>query len=124
MKRRQMIFRTLQAASAATLRWTVPTALTGSVCQAWSASVESAPRALPSADQVAWQDLEMGMFVHFAPNTWQDVESDNLSTPLSQIDPKKLDTDQWAKTALALRAADILFDAKHQGCLCMWQTDT
>ena len=77
MKRRQMIFRTVQAASAATLRWTMPAALTGSVRQAWSTSAESDPRALPTADQIAWQDLEMGMFVHFAPNTWQDVESDN-----------------------------------------------
>ena len=52
--------------------------------------------AIPTDDQLAWQDLEVGMFVHFAPNTWQGVESDDLSTPLSAINPKKLDTDQWA----------------------------
>ena len=80
--------------------------------------------ALPSPDQIAWQDLEVGMFVHFAPNTWQDVESDNLSTPLSVIDPKKLDTDQWAQTAVALGAKYIVFVAKHQGGFCMWQTHT
>jgi alpha-L-fucosidase len=80
--------------------------------------------ALPSEDQVAWQNLEMGMFVHFAPNTWQDVESDDLSTPLSQINPIKLDTDQWAQTALNLGAKYIVFVAKHQGGFCMWQTDT
>jgi alpha-L-fucosidase len=124
MKRRQMIFRTLQAASAATLRWTMPAALSGSVRQAWSASAESAPRALPSADQIAWQDLEMGMFVHFAPNTWQDVESDNLTTPLSEIDPKGLNTDQWAQTAVSFGARYIVFVAKHQGGFCMWQTET
>ncbi|MGI4830625.1 MAG: alpha-L-fucosidase [Janthinobacterium lividum] len=81
-------------------------------------------RALPSADQVAWQDLELGMFVHFAPNTWQDVESDDLSTPLSQIDPKELNTDQWAQTAVALGARYLVFVAKHQGGFCMWQTQT
>lgn len=80
--------------------------------------------ALPSADQVAWQDLEIGMFVHFAPNTWQNVESDNLSTPLSQINPEKLNTDQWAQTALNLGAKYIVFVAKHQGGFCMWQTHT
>ena len=80
--------------------------------------------ALPSAAQSAWQDLEMGMFVHFAPNTWQDVESDTLSTPLSTIDPKKLNTDQWAETAVALGARYIVFVAKHQGGFCMWQTET
>lgn len=80
--------------------------------------------ALPSADQVAWQDLEIGMFVHFAPNTWQNVESDNLSTPLSKINPEKLNTDQWAQTALNLGAKYIVFVAKHQGGFCMWQTHT
>ncbi len=80
--------------------------------------------ARPSADQVAWQDLEVGMFVHFAPNTWQNAESDNLSTPLSEIDPKELNTDQWAQTAVHLGAKYIVFVAKHQGGFCMWQTDT
>lgn len=81
-------------------------------------------RARPSADQIAWQDLEVGMFVHFAPNTWQNVESDNLSTPLSEIDPKELNTDQWAETAVALGARYMVFVAKHQGGFCMWQTHT
>jgi alpha-L-fucosidase len=80
--------------------------------------------ALPSPEQIAWQGLEMGMFVHFAPNTWQDAESDNLSTPLAEIDPKKLNTDQWAETAAGLGAKYIVFVAKHQGGFCMWQTET
>ena len=80
--------------------------------------------ARPSPDQVAWQDLEMGMFVHFAPNTWQNKESDDLSTALSEIDPKELNTDQWAQTAVNLGAKYVVFVAKHQGGFCMWQTDT
>lgn len=84
----------------------------------------SRPLALPTADQLAWQDLEMGMFVHFAPNTWQAREQDDLSTPLSAINPAPLDTDQWATTALALGAKYIVFVAKHSGGFCMWQTHT
>lgn len=80
--------------------------------------------ARPTAQQQAWQDLECGMFVHFAPNTWQNVESDNLSTPLSEIDPVDLNTDQWVNTAIALGAHYIVFVAKHQGGFCMWQTHT
>lgn len=82
------------------------------------------PLACASADQIAWQDLEVGMFVHFAPNTWQDKQSDDLSTPLSEINPRKLNTDQWAQTAVNLGAKYIVFTAKHQGGFCMWQTDT
>ncbi len=80
--------------------------------------------ALPTPDQLAWQDLEMGMFVHFAPNTWQGVEQDNLSTPLSAINPALLNTDQWASTAVDLGAKYIVFVAKHSGGFCMWQTQT
>ncbi|MHB2008342.1 MAG: alpha-L-fucosidase [Acidobacteriaceae bacterium] len=80
--------------------------------------------ARPTADQLAWQNLEMGMFIHFAPNTWQGVEQDNLSTPLSAINPKLLNTDQWASTAVDLGAKYIVFVAKHSGGFCMWQTET
>jgi alpha-L-fucosidase len=81
------------------------------------------PRAIPSADQLAWQDLEIGMFVHFAPNTFQDKEGDDLSTPLSAINPD-IDTDNWAECAVNLGARYIVFVAKHQGGFCMWQTKT
>jgi alpha-L-fucosidase len=124
MKRRQMILGAAQVASAAALRWTIPAALGGGAHTAWSQSAASGLRALPSADQIAWQNLEMGMFVHFAPNTWQNAESDNLTTPLSAIDPKELSTDQWARTAISFGAKYIVFVAKHQGGFCMWQTET
>ena len=80
--------------------------------------------ATPSPQQQAWQDLELGMFVHLAPNTWQNLESDDLSTPLSEINPAELNTDQWAATAIAMGARYIVFVAKHQGGFCMWQTQT
>jgi alpha-L-fucosidase len=80
--------------------------------------------AVPTPEQTAWQDLEIGMFVHFAPNTWQDKEGDDLSTPLSAINPAQLDTDQWVECALGLGAKYIVFVAKHIGGFCMWQTET
>ena len=80
--------------------------------------------AAPTADQATWQDLEIGMFVHFAPNTWQEKEYDDLSTPLSAIDPAQLDTDQWAECAHSLGAKYIVAVAKHAGGFCMWQTET
>jgi alpha-L-fucosidase len=78
----------------------------------------------PTPVQAAWQDLELGMFVHIAPQTWQDSESDDLSTPLSAINPEKLDTDQWAAVAGSMGARYIVFVAKHEGGFCWWQTDT
>ena len=64
------------------------------------------------------------MFIHIAPQTWQDSESDNLSTPLSAINPEKLDTDQWVRVAESMGAKSIVFVAKHEGGFCWWQTET
>jgi alpha-L-fucosidase len=80
--------------------------------------------AAPTPEQAAWQDLAVGMFIHFAPNTWQDREYDDLSTPPAAIDPAKLDTDQWVDAAATMGAKYIVFVAKHAGGFCMWQTAT
>ncbi len=80
--------------------------------------------AWPTPEQVAWQDMELEMFIHFAPSTWQDSQHDNLSTPLSAINPQQLDTEQWADVAVAMGAKQIVFVAKHVGGFCWWQTDT
>ncbi len=80
--------------------------------------------AKPSPEQIVWQDSEIGMFLHFAPNTWQDAEYDQLTTPLSQINPTQLDTDQWARTAKSMGAKYLVFVAKHVGGFCWWQTQT
>ncbi len=80
--------------------------------------------AKPSITQYLWQEQERIMFVHFCPATWQGLEYDNLSTPLSRINPIQLNTDQWCQTALAWGAKEIIFVAKHTGGFCWWQTNT
>ncbi len=82
------------------------------------------PLALPTPQQAAWHDLEVGMFIHFAPNTWQDREYDDLSTPLDDLDPTELDTDQWVQVAKDMGAGYIVFVAKHVGGFCWWPTET
>ena len=79
--------------------------------------------ARPSAAQLAWLDLEVGMFVHLAPNTWQDLEYDDRSIPPGELQ-FAADPEQWADTAVALGARYIVLVAKHQGGFCLWQTAT
>ncbi|MCX5691522.1 MAG: alpha-L-fucosidase, partial [Planctomycetota bacterium] len=79
---------------------------------------------LPTAAQIAWHQLEFGMFIHIAPQTWQGRETDDLSTPLSAMNPEKLDTDAWVSVAESMGAKYIVFVAKHEGGFCWWQTDT
>ena len=89
-----------------------------------TAQTENKKPALPTPQQVQWQNMERTMFVHFAPNTWQGTELDNRSTPLSRINPEKLDVNQWIDAAESFGAKMIIFVAKHVGGFCMWQTES
>jgi len=62
--------------------------------------------AKPTPIQAAWQDLEIGMFIHYdfwafkrdvKQWHWKDISPDLYY-------PKKLDTDQWVRTAKAMGA--------------------
>jgi alpha-L-fucosidase len=81
------------------------------------------PLAVPTPAQAAWQDLEFGMFVHLAPNTWQDKEYDDLSLSPAQV-MTDIDASQWADVARSLGARYVVLVAKHVGGFCLWQTGT
>ena len=78
----------------------------------------------PSKTQYKWHEQERIMFVCLDPCTWQGREYDDHSTPLEQINPEKLNTDQWCEIAQLWGAKEILFVAKHTGGFCWWQTET
>ncbi len=80
--------------------------------------------AKPTPEQATWHDCEIGMFIHFAPNTWLDKQGDDLSLPLDKFNPEMLDTDQWVEAAEAMCAKYIIMVAKHVGGFCLWQTHT
>ena len=85
---------------------------------------QATPLARPTPQQLAWQDLELGMFIHLAPQTWQDSEQDRMTVAPSEMNPEKLDTDQWVRVAESMGARFIVFVAKHEGGFCWWQTET
>ena len=96
-------------------------------CIPAAAAADQAPAvklARPTPQQYAWHEQERVMFVCLDPCTWQGREYDNHSTPLSAINPRQLDTDQWCRAAKLWGAKEILFVAKHTGGFCWWQTET
>lgn len=66
----------------------------------------------------------MGMFIHFSNETYLNGRPNSFSVPPSEVNPVHLDTDAWAKTAIAAGARYIVFVAKHQYGFCCWQTKT
>lgn len=76
--------------------------------------------AKPTPTQIAWQDLEFGLFIHMehAP----EGRPDHVP-PASEFNPARLDTDQWLQAAQACGAKLAVFTAKHVGGFCMWPTE-
>ena len=60
-------------------------------CVAEVASQEIAPGNIPNQVQKAMQRRGYGMFIHFGPNTFADVEWSDGSIPVSQYNPTRLD---------------------------------
>jgi alpha-L-fucosidase len=79
---------------------------------------------VPTAAQLSWHDMEIGMFIHWAPNVYHETQQDQLITPLELINPFLLDAEEWVKNAQVLGAKYIVLVAKHSGGFCLWQTDT
>lgn len=84
----------------------------------------------PTPEQAAWQDLEVGMFIHFDIPIYTDGSRGNSSNwrACGHLDPNlfnptKLDTDQWMEAAKALGASYTVLVAKHCSGFVLWQSD-
>ena len=81
--------------------------------------------AQPTPEQAAWQDLELGLFIHydvpvFKPG-WDHRQYEQRPEP-SVFNPRKLNTDQWMEAAKALGARYAVFVAKHGSGFMNWQS--
>ena len=76
----------------------------------------------PAPYQVAWQDLEFGVIVHFSTNTFLNQEwGDGTASP-SIFNPAQFDPDQWMKAIRDSGAKYVVLVAKHHDGFCLWPT--
>ena len=75
---------------------------------------------LPTADQVALQDMEMYAFLHYSLNTYTDQEWGFGNEDPTLFNPDQLDTRQWVRTCKDAGMKGIIFTAKHHCGFCMW----
>ncbi len=71
-----------------------------------TAAEPSRPLAKPTPQQAAWQDMEIGIFIHFGLETWQDKESDDETSMknLRLFNPPDVDVEQWVDVAESIGA--------------------
>lgn len=90
-------------------------------CENTSAPAPYGP--LPSEAHLAWQAMEMNMFVHFNMNTFTNMEWGYGDEPPSRFNPSQLDCRQWARIAKAAGMKGIILTAKHHDGFCLWPSD-
>ncbi|MCC7495456.1 MAG: alpha-L-fucosidase [Fimbriimonadaceae bacterium] len=84
------------------------------------------PLVLPTPEQVAWADCEVGVIIHldlqvFEPSYRFREQRDYHPSP-QVFAPRSLDTDQWLATAAAAGARYAVLVAKHCSGFSLWPT--
>jgi alpha-L-fucosidase len=78
----------------------------------------------PSANQLRYQEKQLGAFVHFGPASFIGGGDYLTPPPLDIFNPELLDAEQWVRAAKAVGAQHIVLTAKHHNGFCLWPTES
>src|SRR6204780_4188771 len=67
----------------------------------------------PAPQQIAWQDLEFGVILHFSTNTFLDREWGDGTADPKVFNPTQFDPDQWMQAIQSAGIKYVIFVAKH-----------
>ena len=86
-------------------------------------ALASAPAPLPptpTPQQLAWQRMELTMFLHFGMNTFTDREWGEGKEDEKLFNPSALDARQWVRTAKTGGFKLMILTVKHHDGFCLW----
>jgi len=79
--------------------------------------------AVPTPQQIEYQELELIGFIHYTVNAFTDKEWGYGDEPESIFNPSELDVEQWVKTAKAGGMKQLILTAKHHDGFCLWPSE-
>lgn len=79
------------------------------------------PLPKPSSAQLAFQDLELGLFIHYGMITYTRYSEPGRHSP-EKFNPIALDCDNWMEVAKAMGAKFAVLTVRHQEGFCLWPT--
>jgi len=78
---------------------------------------------VPSARQLAWQQMEFIGFLHFTVNTFTDKEWGSGDESETVFNPTAFDAGQIARTARDAGMKELILTAKHHDGFCLWPSE-
>lgn len=101
-------------------------------CVAWGTTSSASPflanesgsavqLAKPTAEQLAFQDMELGVFIHYSIDTYGSVHG---ASPASIFNPTDLNAEQWVLAAKSMGAKYVVLTARHEQGFCLWPSKT
>jgi alpha-L-fucosidase len=95
----------------------------GAFCLAATAWAQNFSELRPSPQQIAWQDLEIGVLIHFGTNTFLDREWGDGTADPTIFNPTDANPDQWMQAAKSAGARYAILVAKHHDGFCLWPSE-
>jgi alpha-L-fucosidase len=77
---------------------------------------------VPSAEQLAWQDMEYGMFCHFGINTFHNEEWTDGTKDPQTFNPSEFNGRQWVEVAKRCGMRYLVVTAKHHDGFAVYPT--
>ena len=79
-------------------------------------------KVLPTEKQLAYQEWEFGLFLHFGLRTFYEgyIDFDERPMSPSQFSPANLDCEQWIRTAKEAGMKYAVLTAKHHDGFSNW----